>query len=105
MKEFGNITFGVIITEIANALHVPIMLTVPNLATGMANALFDQVLIEYGETAMDMLAVQMPFRIENVNSEGTFLILFDKKSSDTIGVKLANDQSSPSLEDIFRGQY
>lgn len=89
LKEFGNITFGVIVTEIANQLKLPMMLTVPNLATDMANALLDQVLIEYGETAMDMLAIQMPFTIENIPLEGNFLILFDKASSDAIAARLS----------------
>ena len=89
LKEFGNITFGVIVTEIANQLKLPMMLTVPNLATDMANALLDQVLIEYGETAMDMLAIQMPFTVENIPLEGNFLILFDKASSDTIAARLS----------------
>lgn len=88
LKEFGNITFGVIVTELANSLKMPMMLTVPNLATDMASALMDQVLIEYWENSPDMLAIQMPFVIENVILEGNFIILFDKKSSDLISSKL-----------------
>jgi len=91
LKEFGNITFGVIITQIANALKLPMMLTVPNMATDMPHALLDQVLIEYGENASDMLAIQMPFTLDNISMEGNFLVLFDKKSSDLISQKLVND--------------
>jgi chemotaxis protein CheC len=95
LKEFGNITFGVIITQLANALNLPMMLTVPNLATDNASALLDQVLIEYGETANDMLAIQMPFTIENVANEGSFIMLFDKKSSDMISSKLVESKTNP----------
>jgi len=91
LKEFGNITFGVIITQIANALKLPMMLTVPNMATDMPHALLDQVLIEYGENASDMLAIQMPFTLDNISMEGNFLVLFDKKSSDLISQKLVNE--------------
>lgn len=88
LKEFGNITFGVIVTEVANLLKFSMMLTVPNLATDMASALIDQVLIEYGENATEMLAIQMQFTIGENSQGGSFLVLFDKASSDLINSKI-----------------
>jgi hypothetical protein len=63
-------------------------LTVPNLATDFASALIDQVLIEYGETANTLLAINFPFTIKSINTEGSFLLLFDQAASNLIRTKL-----------------
>ena len=84
LKEMGNITTGVIVTALANATGLSMMLTTPNLATDMATALVDQVLIEYGEAADDLLVIDYPFIIEGIEAQGNFLLLFDKDSSATI---------------------
>jgi chemotaxis protein CheC len=93
LKEMGNITTGVIVTEIANALKISMMLTTPNLATDMVTALVDQVLIEYGEVSEKLLALKFPFEIspEGNKIEGSFILFFDKASSDLITQKLTNN--------------
>lgn len=92
LKEMGNITTGVIVTEIANLLKISMMLTVPNLATDMIGALIDQVLIEYGETADELLILRFPFVItkETASIEGSFVLFFDKVSSDLIMKAIKN---------------
>jgi chemotaxis protein CheC len=96
LKELGNITTGVIVTEIANMLKISMMLTVPNLATDMAGALIDQVLIEYGETADQLLAFNFPFTIsvQEKTIMGSFILFFDKASSDTINQKLTSPNAT-----------
>jgi chemotaxis protein CheC len=96
LKEMGNITTGVIVTEIANALKISMMLTTPNLATDMVTALVDQVLIEYGEVSEELLALKFPFEInpEGSKIEGSFILFFDKASSDLITQKLTNNHPS-----------
>lgn len=96
LKEMGNITTGVIVTEIANALKMSMMLTTPNLATDMVTALVDQVLIEYGEISEKLLALKFPFEIapEGTKIEGSFVLFFDKASSDLITQKLSSNNSS-----------
>lgn len=96
LKEMGNITTGVIVTEIANALKMSMMLTTPNLATDMVTALVDQVLIEYGEISEKLLALKFPFEItpEGSKIEGSFVLFFDKASSDLITQKLSSNNSS-----------
>ncbi len=91
LKEMGNITTGVIVTEIADALKISMMLTTPNLATDMVGALVDQVLIEYGEISNQLLGLQFPFQLKQQNTEitGSFVLFFDKASSDSITQKLA----------------
>lgn len=91
LKELGNITTGVIVTEIANQLKLSMMLTVPNLATDMVGALIDQVLIEYGEISDELLALNFPFQIKALdhNIDGAFVLFFDKPSTDIIHQKIS----------------
>lgn len=90
LQELGNITTGVIVTEIADMLGLSMMLTVPNLATDMVGALVDQVLIEYGETSNELMALNFPYAVtvEDKTAEGCFLLFFNKASSDLIVAKL-----------------
>ena len=88
LKEFGNITSGVIVTELANSLNISMILTVPNLATDMVGALVDQVLIEYGASGTNLLAIEMQFVVSDHQIDGTFLTLFDQNTSDLIRSKL-----------------
>jgi chemotaxis protein CheY-P-specific phosphatase CheC len=90
LKEMGNITTGVIVTEIADALKLSMMLTTPNLATDMVGALVDQVLIEYGEISDKLLGLQFPFNIKPQNTEitGSFVLFFDSASFDIINKKI-----------------
>lgn len=96
LQELGNITTGVIVTEIANMLGLSMMLTVPNLATDMVGALVDQVLIEYGETSNELMALNFPYSVtvEDKTAEGCFLLFFNKASSDLIVEKLKSHQST-----------
>lgn len=96
LKELGNITTGVIVTELANTLNMSMMLTVPNLASDMVGALVDQVLIEYGETSDDLLVIQFPFSIEldNQTVNGSFDLFFDKNSTDQIVSRLQQKNSN-----------
>lgn len=89
IKELGNITTGAIVTELSNALGISMMLTVPNLAKDMPEALIDQVLIEYGSTAPNLLAIQFPFTIDPVGVRGYFLIMFDSPSSERIAQQVS----------------
>jgi len=95
LKEMGNITTGVIVTEIADALKISMMLTTPNLASDMVGALVDQVLIEYGEVSDKLLGLQFPFIIKPQGTEitGSFILFFDKASSDIITKKLSGATS------------
>jgi len=88
LKELGNITTGVIVTELANSLKLSMMLTTPNLATDMAGALVDQVLVQYGETSNDLLAIDFEFSVVSEEVEGSFLILFDNETSEEIRKKI-----------------
>lgn len=90
LKEMGNITTGVIVTEIADALKLSMMLTTPNLATDMVGALVDQVLIEYGEVSDKLLGLQFPFSIkpQDVEINGSFVLFFDNASFDIINSKI-----------------
>ena len=88
LKEMGNIATGVIVTEIANMLSISMMLTIPNLANDMAGALIDQVLIEYGANSNDLLAIEFPFKVKDLDINGNFLMLFDQHSSEAITQKL-----------------
>jgi chemotaxis protein CheC len=88
LKEMGNITSGSIVTELANSLHLSMMLTTPNLATDMPGALVDQVLIQYGEISNDLLAIELSFSIPDNEVSGSFFLLFDQESSETIRGKI-----------------
>lgn len=89
LKEVGNISTGVIVTTLANRLKVSMMLTTPNLATDMPGALIDQVLIEYGETGADLLAIEFAFQLTEWEIEGIFLLMFDGSSSQLMRDKLS----------------
>lgn len=84
LKELGNITSGVIITEMANTLQLSMMLTTPNYSSDFATAVVDQVLISYAENGSDAYAMHIPFNVEGHLISGFFLILFDKMSLDLI---------------------
>lgn len=88
IKELGNITTGVIVTEIANSLRISMMLTTPNLASDTVSAMIDQVLIEYGETASDLLLIEFPFSVESMGIDGSFLLLFNKETSELLEKRL-----------------
>lgn len=92
LKEVGNITTGVIVTELADELKLSMMLTTPNLATDMVGALVDQVLIQYGETSNDLLAIEFKFKIKDLEIEGSFLLLFDEEASVLIKKKIKNNK-------------
>ncbi len=81
IKELGNITTGVIVTELADQLGISMMLTTPNIATDMASALVDQVLVQYGEVSNDLLAMEFVFNLKEEEVNGSFLLLFDNESS------------------------
>ena len=89
LKELGNITSGVIVSELANQLKLSIILTVPNLVSDFAQAVIDQVLIAYSENDSEALAVYLPFVIEGHAASGSFLLLFDKKGFERISTQLA----------------
>ncbi len=97
LKELGNISSGVIISEMANRLHLSIMLTVPNYTDDYAGAVIDQVIISYAETGSDAYAIHLPFTVEGHVVSGFFLILFDKPGLDTILSKIqATPEEVPS---------
>lgn len=88
LKELGNITSGVIVTELANKLQLSIMLTTPNFITDYASAVVDQVLSSYAETSNEAYAIHLPFTVEGHMVSGFFLILLDKSSLDRMNKQL-----------------
>lgn len=98
IKELGNITSGVIVTEMANLLKMSLMLTVPNLASGQAGAIIDHVLIDYTENSMDCLLIDFPFTIDTLQIAGNFLIMFDHSSSDKIAKNIMPLNQTPGAQ-------
>ena len=98
LKELGNITSGVIVTELANQLKLSIILTIPNLVTDFAQAVIDQVLISYAENDSEALAIYLPFTVEGHAAAGSFLLLFDKAGFERITARLAVIQPEPVVE-------
>lgn len=88
LKEFGNISIGLIVSELANLLELSIMLTTPNYAADMPGALVDQALISYGETSNTLLAIKFDFELKSPKVSGSYLILFDEDASKLIRDKI-----------------
>jgi chemotaxis protein CheC len=84
LKELGNITSGVVVSELANVLKLSIMLTTPNMVTDYPSAVIDQALISYAEQGTEAFALHLPFTITGFAAGGSFLLIVDAPGMRTI---------------------
>ena len=83
LKETGNILSGSFLAALTDYLNVSMLESIPDLATGMAKATVDHVLVEFGRRAEKALAFEVDFEVlsESESVSVFFFLLLDLASA------------------------
>ncbi len=79
-KEMSNIFTGAYLNALADMLGYRVMQSVPHVATDMAQAVLDFMLIKLAKRSDEMLCVKTAIDIEGHDINGQFIILFEEES-------------------------
>jgi chemotaxis protein CheC len=88
IKEVGNILTGAFLTTLADFLNIALIPSVPLLAYDMVGAILEALAIEFGEEADYIFCIQTEFTDPTLDIGGNFILVFDRKSLDTIIEKI-----------------
>ena len=80
VKEMTNIFVGAYISSIAQMLSIKLFPSIPNIATDMAQAIIDFMLVRLAKQADSVLYVKTAIQIEGYNIDGQFIMLFENES-------------------------
>ncbi len=79
-KEVANIFTGAYLNSLAKMLNMEILPSIPHVATDMAQAVLDFLLIKLADSADDILCVKTTIDVEGHNINGQFMMLFEDSS-------------------------
>jgi len=81
LKETGNILSGSFLAALTNYLNVSMIESVPDIATDMAKATVDHVLVEFSQRAEQALAFEVDFELISKEVRSFFFLLLDLESA------------------------
>lgn len=83
LKETGNILSGSFLAALTNYLDVSMIESIPDIATDMAKATIDHVLVEFSQRAEQALAFEVDFEMISVSEKvkSFFFLLLDLESA------------------------
>ena len=79
-KEMSNIFVGSYLNALAKMMDMKIFPTIPHVATDMAQAVIDFMLIKLAKTADSFLCITTAIDIEGHNINGQFMLIFEEES-------------------------
>ena len=76
----SNIFVGSYLNALAKMMNMKIFPSVPHVATDMAQAIVDFVLIKVAKSADSLLCIKTEINIEGHNIDGQFVLIFEEES-------------------------
>ncbi len=92
LKELGNILIGAYLTAVGNTLGINILTSVPYIASDMAGAVLDLMLIDMGRKVEQAIVINTEFTLPSIVLNGSFLMFFEPESYEKI-IKTLNSYS------------
>jgi len=80
VKEAGNILTGSFLTALSDFLGILLMPSVPELAFDMIGSILESLAVEFGEETDYLFCIQNKFIDASSKVNGSFLLVFDRKS-------------------------
>ena len=84
LKEVSNIISGAFLKSLADYLDLSLVESIPDMATDMAQATMDSVLIDFAHSAENAITVDVVISSEEKEIRGHFFLLFDATSAGII---------------------
>ena len=84
MKEISNIISGAYLKTLSDNLDLSLVESIPDIATDMAQATIDSVLIDFAHAADNAITVNMEMVSSVADIRGDFYMIFDAASAEKI---------------------